>query len=669
MSVIDRDPPPPTPAGARPSSQPAAETQRVSRAENRVLWRIARREMRFNLGRTALVVGITLFGMLSCAFGFIFVSGWGIPSGEGRWFAPLVFVARSLPNLLIALLPTMLIVAAGFSASTKRRAAEYQRLRSIGAQDRQILRLVSFEALVPALLTVVIAGVALLLVDALFGATVPVPSPAIGVALYGLCGIATITAITIAARIPARSVVANSNQSVMSTDRRVGTPARPDHKRRVPGPIAMLVAAGLLLVIYLLLIDWFFASWLLILMVLLVFAAVVQLVDPLVGLVGRLAPRLSGAGRFAVRDASRNRTRSVGLIGAGIGITTLAVMATAGLLSDVGEHGLPMDDRFIVGPANGPTGESFLQTVRTTVSVDHEATIEVVGHPTDYFAMVLIQSDNHRTMREQAPVAIYSEALADALALPDDVRQAAAVGQIVLLATSRVDALRFNRPIQVGEVSLGRDPLDLDFVHHPTGNLGSSFLDANFTNRGHPVLPAALIPPGLAEELDLGREPSKDELLVVASAPLTDDDKAAIARGDTVHFSPDGTKAHEFIRAAAAAAGLFGVVLGLLAAGMAGSESHGEISTMVSAGARPSIRRRMLAIQAWIHLTIAGVLGSVLGVIMFWAVTRGDPTVPDPIFPWLTMAVMVLVVPSVTAVLVALGFRSAKPKVSRRAEV
>jgi len=622
--------------------------------------------MRRNRGRTALVAGITIFGMLSCALAVTALGGF--PSSDAAWYTPLLQLAAALPQLLIGLIPTMLIIAAGFSSSTKRRVAEYRRLRSVGARDRQILRLVAFEALVPAAFTVALTAIGLLAVLLLLD--IPVFAGMVG---FPIAAVTTMIAIAGAAQLPARSVLATTNEPVLNRRTVADSPRGWSKLRRIRLPFLALAIGALLLGLSIVGFsggESALSYFSLVIAVPLVFWGTVTFIDPLLERLGRLTHRLPQTGRLALRDAERNRTRSVALISAAVGITTLAVMASAGLLSDQYEYDRPMDERFVVGPANGNAGETFLETAMSTIAVDRQASVLALGQNGWGFTSVLRRS-NGEEHRPIGPPALYSDELALALGMSLDARSAAENGRAVVLSAGRIDALTYLR-VQ----------LDVEYVHHPVGVVGGAIDQAVSYRGGDNALPAILLPPSLADELSLSRSPTDDRVLLVAATVPTRAEQVAIATHagvvpgedegfafsrNRVDFGRGGIGPHDIVRIAAVIAGVLGVVLGLFSAGLAGSDSKAEMAAMVASGARPSIRRRILAAQAWIYLTVGGLVGSALGVFLFWAVTRSDPSVPDAIFPWLAMLMMVVVVPALTALLVALGFRSAKPAISRRA--
>ena len=109
------------------------------------------------------------------------------------------------------------------------------------------------------------------------------------------------------------------------------------------------------------------------------------------------------------------------------------------------------------------------------------------------------------------------------------------------------------------------------------------------------------------------------------------------------------------------------IIISLVTSSLAAVEVDKEISTMIAAGAAPSMRRRLLGAQTAYHLFIAAVIGIPLALLMFWAATRADEFGPSGLtFPWTSMAMMGLVVPVIVGLAVAAIFRNGQPSVSRR---
>ena len=82
-------------------------------------------------------------------------------------------------------------------------------------------------------------------------------------------------------------------------------------------------------------------------------------------------------------------------------------------------------------------------------------------------------------------------------------------------------------------------------------------------------------------------------------------------------------------------------------------------------GASPSVRPKTLALQLAWQLALGVAVGSGLGVLLFWVVTRGDSSVPNAIVP--VEAIGALSVAALAAVaLVGLLHGPAEPAVSSR---
>ena len=66
------------------------------------------------------------------------------------------------------------------------------------------------------------------------------------------------------------------------------------------------------------------------------------------------------------------------------------------------------------------------------------------------------------------------------------------------------------------------------------------------------------------------------------------------------------------------------ILISLVTSSLAAVEVDKEISTMIAAGAPPTMRRRLLGAQTTYHLFVAAVIGIPLALLMYWAATRAD---------------------------------------------
>ena len=193
-----------------------------------------------------------------------------------------------------------------------------------------------------------------------------------------------------------------------------------------------------------------------------------------------------------------------------------------------------------------------------------------------------------------------------------------------------------------------------------------------------------LVPPEAEQRFDLMMEPQS--LFLDVGAPSTLDDEVALANlandvwTETVPSTT--TQVNAFINADRGLSGptatqtawlaigaftLLAIVISLVTSSLAAVEVDKEISTMIAAGAPPSMRRRLLGAQTTYHLFIAAAIGVPLAVLIFWAATRADDFGPSgPTFPWISMVMTGLVVPVIVGLAVAVLFRNGHPSVSRR---
>ena len=196
-----------------------------------------------------------------------------------------------------------------------------------------------------------------------------------------------------------------------------------------------------------------------------------------------------------------------------------------------------------------------------------------------------------------------------------------------------------------------------------------------------------IVSPAVEERFELNMEPQGFFLDVGASSTFEDEEALAAVANEVWSQTVGGATLSRFadawIDADRGLAGPTGaqtvwisiggftalaILISLVTSSLAAVEVDKEISTMIAAGAPPTMRRRLLGAQTTYHLFIAAVIGIPLALLMYWAATRADDFGPEgPTFPWTSMAVMGLVVPLVVGLAVAALFRNGRPAVSRRA--
>ena len=195
-----------------------------------------------------------------------------------------------------------------------------------------------------------------------------------------------------------------------------------------------------------------------------------------------------------------------------------------------------------------------------------------------------------------------------------------------------------------------------------------------------------IVSPEIEERFELDMEPQKFFLDVGATSTSEDEEALATIANDlwVQHIDRElsavtnawitsdrgvaGPTAAQTVWISIGGFTALAILISLVTSSLAAVEVDKEISTMIAAGAPPTMRRRLLGAQTSYHLFIAAVIGIPLALLMYWAATRADEFGPDgPTFPWTSMAVMGLLVPVVVGLAVAVIFRNGRPAVSRRA--
>lgn len=218
---------------------------------------------------------------------------------------------------------------------------------------------------------------------------------------------------------------------------------------------------------------------------------------------------------------------------------------------------------------------------------------------------------------------------------------------------------------------VGADGPGPDLDRHTT-RLGLGHAATADPRRPSRILPTiGLISADRAAELGARPEPAGRYLLLVADRALDGEQRSELAMAATgsvivAHPSANRLEGMGLYWPAVGLVAGFLAAFGLIGAALSGVETEDEISTMIANGASPSTRRWFRANQSALQLLLAAAIGAPLGVLLFWAITRTDPSVPDPIVPWEAIGALGLGVPAVVYALVAVFTGSGTPTVSRR---
>lgn len=617
----------------------------------RMAWRDARRDW-----RRSILTSVSIF----------------LPVAIGAYLGPVLIGLTPFHLILLFMFAIVIALSVGavLAASTKRRVIRYGRLIAIGADPQQIKRLLFLEAVPPAIaayLAGLVLGSTLSLLygpfrwfvedDGTDGQQLGFFASFPGVAHLLLLLVALFLVIASAAGIwfavgPAAKMALNGPVTE-SPVARAPEPEPRKHQGRFG--VAIIVVA----LLFCILAQEFYPN-LLMLAVVAVFAGLHLVMAPAITSFERYADRFPVFVRLALRNASRNRTRLGRLTLACLATVSLGVMASAGFESDKPENPAsgrlwPMDQRFILTPLlPGQTETKDGPLIRETVAVADEAILQ--------YLEVNLQLLHHRTDNGYSTsglnTALFTPELVAALDPDEETLAALDRGEIIL-------ASGVGLPV----TGKDRDPSDpsQDFVTHSV-RLG--FGDNHYIGgpRGR-FEPLALISQQTAESLGALQRSDNRSRLFVAEEPIDRRQLSTLENGITrdVLVSGTGVISNSMLqRFVLGLASVFLFVFGLLGTALSGLETEQEVSTMIANGARPSIRRWFRSAQAALQMLVAGLVGAPLGVLLFWAVTRTDSSVPSAIYPWEAILILGLAVPVTVAVVVAAITASGSPTVSRR---
>jgi hypothetical protein len=331
----------------------------------------------------------------------------------------------------------------------------------------------------------------------------------------------------------------------------------------------------------------------------------------------------------------RARGRTGAMAAAFLILSALTVMAVAGIDSDRGVW-VEADGRYL--DYHG-TAHDKVDEILTRYKIEPRILSEV-----ETYLVPRIEDDNGVRSWWSDRATMLTADLTDALRLDDDDRRAAIEGAVLVNSAA------------VGYVGDRADsaPITMDDTLTTIGEVERRFIDRGEA-RG--TVLALLVTAEAAQRY--GWQPVGSRWIAVFDPPL---DGAAHRELHNLRFSADvqvgkppalpGVSGRSILIVVAAA---ILVVLGWVGSVMAGTEQRAALATMADLGASSSLRRRILTVQALIVAGVAGTVGSALGTLLFFLVTRGDSSVPTWIIPWDAVVVLVLAVPAAVTLLVWLS--------------
>ena len=415
----------------------------------------------------------------------------------------------------------------------------------------------------------------------------------------------------------------------------------------------------------------------------------VAMTPTLVGAVGRLGPFLPVAGRLALRDASRNRSRTAPAVSA-------ILAAVAGTVA-VGTFFVSQD--------------RLQQDSYTPSAVLGSAVVQVSGAGLDRLPEVEV------ALRRELPAAqvLVVRSLAGAgdgavegyvevrPARQCDPGAAGCAGYFrqvsgtVVGDAALVTALTGSSdPVLARALAAGGAVVPADYLQpdgtvlleiHPSGDLDGTGTGASAGTGAVEVrVPAVALPADAFDVVVLSPQaaalvdrPVRDVALVVVTTRTPTEREQARASEAVGVIAPSSAVYVE--RGYTSDTGptllaLIGIsallVLGAsgIATGLAAADGRADLSTLACVGATPGLRRRLAGSQSLVTAGLGTALGTVAGLVPAYAfigaLNDEQPNVPFPfVVPWSLLAVTGIAVPLVAALAAVLLTRSRLPLVRR----
>ncbi|HET6212884.1 MAG TPA: ABC transporter permease, partial [Micromonosporaceae bacterium] len=432
----------------------------------------------------------------------------------------------------------------------------------------------------------------------------------------------------------------------------------------------------------------------------------------LVGLIARLGRILPLAPRIALRDAARNRAAAAPAISAVMaavaGAVALGLHLSSTNAQQDAQYAPDLPAGYVAVVVREPAGAETLRGIlRTRMPVDQIADVTVLGCGTGkdpgtcYLRPTIPPANQCPYLSRTASLSRADQRAANADPRCDltasrapGFREFGTVvddgGALALLTGATGDDLAAgiatlraggvvvldNLLVQAGTVRLSL----VSITDPPSDTRSEDLAVPGYAVNGAVAGYSVIVSPAVAARTGLGthwgglvasttRMPTQAEQDALSAALEREHAWSAVETGPSPHQSP-------ILLILALAAGVITLGAAGIATGLAAADSRADLSTLAAVGASPGVRRILSLSQAGVIAGLGALLGAVAGLgassAVLFALNRVYESVwpapfPYPItVPWVSLSIVVLVVPAVAMLGAGLLTRSRLP-IERRA--
>jgi putative ABC transport system permease protein len=384
----------------------------------------------------------------------------------------------------------------------------------------------------------------------------------------------------------------------------------------------------------------------------------------LVSTIGRFTNFLPATGRLAARDAARHGRKTGAAVAAGVIALAIPVAVSAYSLSEeTYERRSPrlLDQQLLIGTSSEIATEASTQEI----AADFEdafpgAFVVPLAQAVSAGSGSIEEGAVYVGVRAPGELGGESSSGVTIIGWPLFVGDSAMLRAIG--AEEGSDALEEGRAVVLGGYETGNGSVRIR-SGGSTSKVAATAVDSpEYLNES---IPKVVISPEVADRLGLDTQVSAH--LLSDSAPMSSEDIARAREiadrhpGVFVRSNDDYLPKYAVGRAAATAASL-PLGLGILAVAVAlvSSESRRSHQILVAVGAGPLAHRKVVAATAALLSTITAILAVPAGFLPTAVVQMANQSGRPVVVPWVTIGIVLLVVPLLSALVAALVARTPK---------